>query len=99
MILCVYRVFVKTYIDDIVIFNKTLKKHLIYLNKVFQLLNLYNIRLSFKKLYLKYSIVALLKQKINVFNLTIVIDKLTTIFNFQFLIILKNLKTYFDFID
>ena len=50
-------------------------------------------------MYLKYFTIALLKQKIDVFDLTIAVDKLTTIFNFQFSIILKNLKTYFDFIN
>ena len=34
-ILRVYCVFVKIYVDDIVIFNKTLKKHLIHLCKIF----------------------------------------------------------------
>ena len=34
-ILRVYRVFIKIYVDDIVIFNKTLKKHLIYLREMF----------------------------------------------------------------
>ena len=34
-ILRVYRVFVRIYVDDIIIFSKTLKKHLIHLREVF----------------------------------------------------------------
>ena len=41
----------------------------------------------------------LLSQKINAFDLNIVVDKLTTIVNFRFSYTLKNLKKYFDFID
>ena len=98
-ILRVYRVFVKIYVDDIVMFNKTLKKHLIHLRKIFQLLNSYNIRLSFKKSFLKYFIVVLLKQKIDAFEFTIVVDKLIVIINLRFFYTLKNLKRYLDFTE
>ena len=97
-ILRVYRAFVKTYVDDIVIFNKTLKKHLIHLREIFQLLNSYNIRLSFKKSFLKYFIVVLLKQKIDAFEFTIIADKLIAIVNLRFSYTLKNFEKNFDFI-
>ena len=95
----VFRIFVKAYVNDIVIFNKTLKKHLTHLHQIFQFLNSYNIRLSSKKSYLRYFIVALLNQKMNVFDFIIVADKLTTIINLRFLYTLKNLKSYLSFID
>ena len=98
-ILRVYCVFVRTYVDDIVIFNKTLKKHLIYLREVFQLLNFYNIRLLFKKSFLKYFIVVLLKQKIDAFEFTIIVNKLIVIVNLRFSYIFKNFEKYFDFIE
>ena len=98
-ILRVYRVFVRVYVDDIVIFSKTLKKHLIHLREIFQLLNSYNIRFSFKKSFLEYFIVALLKQKIDVFDLIIVANKLVVIINLRFFYTLKNLKKYLDFIE
>ena len=94
----VYRTFVKTYVNNIIIFNKTLKKHLFHLYKIFSLLKFYNIRLLSKKFYLKYFTVALLNQRVDVFELTIASNKLTTIVNFQFFYILKNLKTYLNFI-
>ena len=80
-------------------FNKILKKHLTHLYKIFKLLNFFDIRFLLKKLYLKYSIIVLLNQKIDVFKLIIVVDKLTTIINFRFFFILKNLKNYFNFIE
>ena len=98
-ILRVYRVFVKIYVDDIVIFSKTLKKHLIHLRKIFQLLNSYNIRLSFKKSFLKYFIVVLLKQKIDAFEFTIIVDKLIVIINLRFSYIFKNFEKYLDFTE
>ena len=99
IILRIYRVFVKIYVDDIVIFNKTLKKHLNYLRKMFRLLNLFNIRLLFKKLYLNYSIVVFLKQKIDVFDFIIIVDKLIVIINLRFSYIFKNFEKYFEFIS
>ena len=98
-ILRIYRTFVKTYVDDIVVFNRTLKEHLNYLRQIFQLLNSYDIRFSFKKFFLNYSIVVLFDQKINVFELTIVVDKLVAIVNLKFFYILKNLKNYLNLID
>ena len=98
-ILRVYRVFVKVYINDIVVFNKILIKHLVHLRDVFQLLKSFNIQLFSKKLYLKYFTITLLKQKINVFDLTIVSDKLTVIINLKFLYTFKNFENYFDFIN
>ena len=98
-ILRVYRVFVKIYVDDIVVFNKTLIEHFAHFCDVFQLLKFYNIRLFSKKSYLKYFTIALLRQKINIFNLTIISNKLTTIVNLQFLYTFKNFEDYFNFID
>ena len=98
-ILRIYHVFAKTYVDDIVVFNRILKKHINYLRQIFQLLNSYDIRFSSKKLFLNYSIVVLFDQKIDVFDFIIVVDKLTTIVNLKFLYTLKNLKKYLNLID
>ena len=99
VILRVYKVFVKAYVNDIMMFNKILKKHLFHLRQIFELLNFFDIRFFLKKSYLSYSTVTLLNQKIDVFDLTIVVDKLTVIANFRFSYILKNLKKYLSFID
>ena len=95
----VYREFARTYVDDIVIFSCTLKEHIAHLHVIFQLLNSYDINLSLKKLFFDYSIVALLKQKINAFDFITVVDKLKIISKLNFFYILKELKTYLSFID
>ena len=74
-----------------------MKKHLNYLRKVFRLLNSFNIRLSFKKLYLNYSIVVFLKQKIDAFDFIIIVNKLIIIINLRFSYIFKNFEKYFEF--
>ena len=66
---------------------------------VFQLLNNYNINLSLKKSFLKYFIVNLLNKKIDVFELTTIIDKLKTIIKLNFFYTLKNVKIYLKLID
>ena len=47
-LLRIVRRFIKVYVDDIVVFNRILKKHKTHLHKVFELLNFYKMRLSSK---------------------------------------------------
>ena len=89
-----YRVFARVYVDDIVVFNKTLKKHLKYLTKIFELFRQLNIVLKFFKTFLNYFIVVLLEQKIDNFDFITTKKKLKIIFKLQFLITLKQLKIY-----
>ena len=63
------------------------------------MLDNYDINLSLKKFFLKYFIVSLLSQKIDVFDLTIAIDKLKIIVKLNFFYTLKNLKIYLELID
>ena len=94
-----FRVFARVYVNNIVIFNKTLKKHLQHLRSVFQLFQKMNIALKLIKIYLNYSIVTLLNQKINNLKLIIVEKKLKAIFKLRFSITLKLLKIYLKFIE
>jgi len=55
-----YRQFARIYVNNIVIFSKTLNKHVKHLYIVFGLLNSKRVTLSTKKSYLEYSIVTLL---------------------------------------
>jgi len=55
-----YCAFARAYIDDIVIFSKTLNKHVEHLYIMFDLLNNKEVILSTKKFYLEYLIVTLL---------------------------------------
>jgi hypothetical protein len=89
---------VKTYIDDVIVFSKTLKKHLEHLNQLFALFETLNITLKTKKTYLEYSSISLLEQKVNSLNFIIAEDKLKAIVKLSFLKTLKNLEKYFEVI-
>ena len=93
------RDFARTYVDDIVVFFNTLEKHMTHLHSMFQRLNFYNISLSFKKLFLDYFTIALLEQKIDVFDFITTTDKLETIVKLDFSYTLKNLKIYLKFTE
>ena len=91
------RDFVRAYVDDIVVFFNTFEKHMTHLHSMFQRLNFYDISLFLKKFFLDYSTVALLDQKVDVFDLTIAVDKLKIIIKLNFSYILKDLKIYLNF--
>ena len=92
-----HRQYVRAYVNDIMIFNKILKKHVQHLHAMFGLLNFKKMTLSFKKSFLNYSIVIFLDQKIDVFDFIVVVDKITAIQKLNFFYILTNLKLYLKF--
>ena len=79
-----YRHFVKIYVDDIVVFFNSLKKHLRHFNQIFILFKRMNIALKFIKTFLKYFTISLLNQRVNSLNLIIVTNKLKIILNLIF---------------
>ena len=91
--------FCRAYVDNIVIFSATLKKHFDHLSQIFDKLNLMNIHLTATKFFLKYSSVHFLKQKIDTLNLIMAENKLLAIVNLEFLKMLAQLKKYFSFTD
>ena len=94
-----YKNFVKAYVDDIVIHFDTLKKHFSHFRQIFDMLVENNISIKSKKVFIDYSIVHLLNQKINSLKLTIVEKKLKTIFRLFFLNIFQLFETYLNFIN
>src|SRR5205809_4759551 len=62
MILKSHKFFICCYIDDIVIFSKTLKNHLKHLNIIFSLFDKMKITLKEVKTHLDYSSIILLNQ-------------------------------------
>ena len=95
----VFRFFAKIYINDIVIFNHNLEKHLRYLNQVFVLFVKFNIVLKSSKTYLRYFTISLFEQKIDRFELSIAQKKLAIILQLKFFKILKILKIYLSMIE
>ena len=94
-----YRHFCYIYVDDIVIFFTSLKKHLTHLRLVFSAFEKINIHLSSRKSFLDYSSIQLLNQKIDVLRLATAEKKLAIITNFFFSKTLAQLKKYLDLIE
>ena len=88
------RIFARAYIDDVVIFSKTLNEHLSNLRSIFDLLKRNNIFINSVKTFLKYSFVNLLSQHVNSLDLSTNKKKIKTISNFVFSKTLSDLETY-----
>ena len=89
----------KVFINDIVVYSKTLENHIKHLHAIFSLLKSFNISFSSEKSFLDYSSMQLLKQKVDAFDLTTVSKKIEAIVKLEFLRNLKDLETYLDFIE
>lgn len=89
-----FRAFARAYVDDIVVFSKTLEEHLEHLRSIFQLFQKMNIALKPSKTYLGYPTVALLGQKVESLGLTTAEEKLEAISKLRFPATLKLLETY-----
>ena len=83
------RIFVKAYINNVVIFFKTKKKHFRHLKKMFYTFKKLNIWIKFIKTFSIYFSVRLLNQKINSLNLATNENKFRAINN------LKNFSSHF----
>ena len=66
-----YRDFAQSYIDDLIIFLKTLKNHKKHLSIIFSLFDRFEISLNRIKTYLRYSSIIFLDQQVNRFDMTI----------------------------
>ena len=94
-----FRRFARTYVDDIVIYFRTTKKHAQHLRSVFNMLRQNNIFIKFSKAFLNFSSVRLFDQKIDSFELSTNEKKLKAITKFSFSKILRQLEIYLDLID
>ena len=94
-----YRHFCRAYVDNIVIFFTSLKKHLSHLRFIFSTFEKMNIHLLLRKSFFDYSFVQLLNQKIDALKLITTKKKLIVIANLFFSRTLAQLKKYFDFIE
>ena len=94
-----FRRFARAYVDDIVIYFKTAKKHAQHLRSVFDMLRQNNIFIKSSKAFLDYSFVRLLDQKIDSFELSTSEKKLRAIAKLSFSKILRQLEIYLDLTD
>ena len=89
-----YKKFVKAYVDDVVVFFQSLKKHFRHFNQVFGFFVKMNIVFKSFKIYFGYSFVFLLDQKIDNFELFTIEKKLKIIFSISFSQSFKHLESY-----
>ena len=94
-----HRHYVKTYVDDIVIYFKTFDEHKIHLRSIFDMFKINNISVKSKKIFIDYFTIHLLKQKMNSLELTTIEKKLKTIFRLSYFKILQILKIYLKLIE
>ena len=94
-----HRRYVKVYVDDVVIFSRTLQEHMTHLRAIFIILNVNNITIKIIKVFVDYLTMQLFDQKVDFFELVTVEDKLKTIFMLKFSRSLRQLKIYLKLID
>ena len=94
VILRFYKYFVKIYIDDIIIFNRTLKKHLKHLRIIFELFRNKKVNLFLIKSFFDYSFITLLKQWVDSFEMSISTKKIVAIISLRFSHILRDFEIF-----
>ena len=95
-LLRLFKKFIKDYVDDIVIFSRTLLKHISHLRQVFALFKRVKVILKLFKSFLEYLNVQLLGQRVNFFELSTSAKRLTIINKLRFSITLSALEIYLD---
>lgn len=98
-VLWLYKNFAYIYVDDIVIFFRTLTEYLMHLNAIFFMLKENNILIKPIKAFLAYPTVQLLGQKVMALGLSISKEKLRVIAKLKFSSNLRQLKTYLGLIE
>ncbi len=93
------RLYIRIYVDNIVIFFNMLEEHLNHLHNIFNILDKMKICFLLKKFYLAYLSVQLLSQQIDALSLMTLKDKLITIFKIKFSLNLSQLEKYLDLTD
>ncbi|TQS34689.1 hypothetical protein Golomagni_04917 [Golovinomyces magnicellulatus] len=94
IILRTERAFARSYIDDVVIFNRTFEEHFEHLRAVFQKLRSFKIFLSAKKCFLDYPSMGLFGQRVDALGLASAEDKIKATHNLEFPRTLEHLEYY-----
>lgn len=94
-----FRFFCRAYIDDVVIFFKTLEDHSRHLHSVFAKFQIRSISLKLSKVFINYLSITLLSQQVNELKLIADDDKMRVLQEIQFLTTLSALEKYLSLID
>ena len=76
--------YVRLFIDDIIVFFKTLEDHIQHLNEVLKIISKHRITMSSKKAYLDYSSFVMLRQIVDDLSLITTDEKIKVIKNLIF---------------
>lgn len=91
-----YRFFCRAYIDDVIIFSRTLNDHCHHLRFVFTKFQELSISLNPTKAFIEYSSVTLLEQKVDDLRLVTDENKIRALKQIQFSATLSALKRYLE---
>ena len=94
-----YKNYVKAYMNDIIVHFSILQNHLIHLHILFEMFRVKRISLTITKIFLTYSFVTLLKQKINNLKMSTTAKKIVVITSLRFFRNFRNLKIFMKLID
>ena len=94
-----FKEFCRVYIDDIIIFSKTLNEHIEHFHKIFELFDRLHISLSSTKSFLEYLTIQFLNLKVDAFDLFTLKEKLKTIASLKFFTTLQNFEIYLRFTE
>jgi len=83
-ILCLYKSFVRCYVDDIIIFFKIFEEHVEHLNTILGLFDRLGMTLKDTKMFLGYSFIILLGQRVDGFIILISEKYIAVIRNLAF---------------
>ena len=89
-----HRAYTRVYMDDFVIFSRTLEEHIKHLHTIFTDLEDLDITLEPKKTFIRYPAITLLGQRVDALGLTTVVEKLKAIRNINFPRSLHDLERY-----
>src|SRR6266498_6001227 len=94
-----YKPFTRCYIDNIIIFSKTFKEYVKYLDIILGLFDRLGMTIKEVKTFLNYPSIILLDQRVNEFDIAIFKERTAAIRNLAFPKMLKDLEIYLDFTD
>jgi Reverse transcriptase (RNA-dependent DNA polymerase) len=92
-----YKSFARCYVDDIVVFSKTLDEHIEHLNTILGLFDYMGMTIKSVKTFLGYPSIIPLGQRVDGFGLTTSEERVAAIRNLGFPRILKDLETNLGF--
>ena len=89
-----YRSFARAYMDDMIVFSRTLDKHIEHLHQLLSLFRERRISLAPNKSFVGYPSVRLLGQKVDAFGMSTAEDKIAAIAALKFPISLRDLEIF-----